>query len=109
MPVENITCRKPIMTKLMQWLLVATILFSVWVSIVTKQWVTAFAEDWMHIIVPFPLIAVLMFGLYAGVVVLWRVYNFNDCEDAAKELLEQIKEAKEDLKSKGMRFEVPGM
>ncbi|XP_046399891.1 dolichol-phosphate mannosyltransferase subunit 3 [Ischnura elegans] len=105
MPSDNSSCPKPVMTKLMQWLLGATIFFSFWVSIVTGQWKTSLTQEWMHLIIPFPLIAILMFGVYAGVVVLWRVYTFNDCEEAAKELLEQISEAKEDLKRKGMKFE----
>ena len=35
----------------------------------------------------------------------FRVATFNDCEDAAAELQAQIKEAREDLRSKGFNFE----
>ena len=34
-----------------------------------------------------------------------RVATFNDCEEAAKELQQQISEAREDLRSKGFNFE----
>ena len=34
-----------------------------------------------------------------------RVATFNDCEEAAKELQEQISEAREDLRKKGFNFE----
>jgi len=34
-----------------------------------------------------------------------RVRTFNDCPDAAKELIAQIKVAREDLASKGFKFE----
>jgi Dolichol-phosphate mannosyltransferase subunit 3 (DPM3). len=37
-------------------------------------------------------------------VVLWRVYNFNDCKEAAQELQTEIKEAKEYLSKKGYKF-----
>lgn len=40
--------------------------------------------------------------VYSVTVVLYRTLTFNNCEEAAKELLEQIKEAKKDLRSKGM-------
>jgi dolichyl-phosphate mannosyltransferase polypeptide 3 len=33
-----------------------------------------------------------------------RVYNFNDCTEAAEELKQQIEEAKADLTKKGLKF-----
>lgn len=105
MSADNVNPVKPVfMTKLMQWLLGASIFFAIWGSVVTKQLIIPVGEEWMNLIMLSPIIAVLIFGLYAGVVVLWRVYNFNNCEDAAQELLEQIKEARADLITKGMTF-----
>ncbi|KAG8228932.1 hypothetical protein J437_LFUL007324 [Ladona fulva] len=96
---------KPIiMTKLMQWLLGASVLFAIWGSFVTKQVEIPILDKWSNLVLFFPVIAIILFGLYAAMVVLWRVYNFNDCEEAAKELLEQIKEARKDLINKGMIF-----
>ena len=37
-------------------------------------------------------------------VIVVRVYNFNDCTEAALELKQQIEEAKADLKKKGLKF-----
>ena len=34
-----------------------------------------------------------------------RVATFNDCEEAARELQQQISEAREDLRKKGFNFE----
>jgi dolichyl-phosphate mannosyltransferase polypeptide 3 len=34
-----------------------------------------------------------------------RVATFNDCEEAAAELQQQISEAREDLRSKGFKFD----
>ncbi|CAH1976965.1 unnamed protein product [Acanthoscelides obtectus] len=42
--------------------------------------------------------------LYALSVVLYRVYNFNDCKEAAQQLSEEIVEAKENLASLGFKF-----
>jgi dolichyl-phosphate mannosyltransferase polypeptide 3 len=36
-------------------------------------------------------------------VVLYRTLNFNDCPEAAKELMEQIDEARTDLRKRGMK------
>lgn len=41
-----------------------------------------FEFKWMNIKIDF------FSQIYAATVVLWRVYTFNDCEDAAKELKE---------------------
>lgn len=38
-------------------------------------------------------------------IIAWRVYTFNDCEEAAKELKQEIKDAKADLSKKGFRIE----
>lgn len=42
--------------------------------------------------------------MYAGVTVLYRVFTFNDCPEAAEELQKQIDEAKADLSAKGFAF-----
>jgi dolichyl-phosphate mannosyltransferase polypeptide 3 len=51
-----------------------------------------------------PVGLVLVFGLACLFVIVYRVITFNDCEEASKELQQQIKEAQEDLKSKGLKF-----
>lgn len=51
-----------------------------------------------------PVYLLVAFGCYSLATVGYRVATFNDCEDAAKELQAQIKEAKEDLKKKGLKM-----
>lgn len=42
---------------------------------------------------------------FPKIYLLIRVFTFNDCEEAAKELQVEISEAREDLRSKGFNFE----
>lgn len=42
--------------------------------------------------------------LYAVITVLYRVFTFNDCPEAAAEIQKQIDEAKADLSAKGFKF-----
>lgn len=51
-----------------------------------------------------PVYLLVVFGCYSLATVGYRVATFNDCEDAAKELQAQIKEAKADLKKKGLKM-----
>nr|CAD7459203.1 unnamed protein product [Timema tahoe] len=89
------------MTKLMEWIFGAILFLGVWAALLTFHLNSGFLKDYSDVIIPFPLIVLL----YAATVILWRVFTFNDCEDAAKELQQQIIEAKEDLQSKGFLFE----
>lgn len=47
---------------------------------------------------------VYILQLYAAGTVLYRTFTLNDCPEAAKELQEQIREARKDLISKGFKF-----
>lgn len=38
-------------------------------------------------------------------IIAWRVYTFNDCKEAAEELQQEIKEAREDLKQRGLKLD----
>merc|ERR1711976_965218 len=51
-----------------------------------------------------PIYAVLLFGIYSVVVILYRVATFNDCPEAAEELRKQISQAKQELGAKGFEF-----
>lgn len=93
------------MTKLLEWLSAILLIFSVWFFVVFGYVQSAHLDQWMFLIIPSPVILVILFGLYALTVVLYRVFTFNDCEYAAKELQEQIVLAKEDLKLKGFVFD----
>ncbi|XP_011643311.1 dolichol-phosphate mannosyltransferase subunit 3, partial [Pogonomyrmex barbatus] len=49
-----------------------------------------------------PVIFLFHFGLYAIIVVLYRVFTFNTCESAAIELQQEIQQAVKDLQKKGV-------
>ncbi|CAL7936278.1 unnamed protein product [Xylocopa violacea] len=90
------------MTKLMEWLLPVTFFFSLWVAAITENLNLPFIIEWKHLFLFVPLIVLFLFGLYAAIVVLYRVFTFNNCQNAAVELQEQIEEAKKDLHNKGV-------
>lgn len=121
------------MTKLMEWLLFSTIFLGIWFSAITGNIKFPITAEWQQIIVFLPLIVLFLFGLYAAVTVLYRVFTFNNCENAAIELqqvsmkineaycmkllvlkfcllkcctyfFQQIEEAKKDLQSKGINL-----
>ncbi|KYQ48777.1 Dolichol-phosphate mannosyltransferase subunit 3 [Trachymyrmex zeteki] len=88
------------MTKLLEWLSCATVIFGVWFATITSN--SVLVKEWREIILFLPIISLFLFGLYAITVVLFRVFTFNTCESAAIELQRQIEEAKRDLQSKGI-------
>ncbi|XP_076241673.1 dolichyl-phosphate mannosyltransferase subunit 3 [Calliopsis andreniformis] len=90
------------MTKLMEWLLFATIFFGIWIAAVTGNINSIFITEWKPVVLFLPVIALFLFGLYAAITVLYRVFTFNNCESAAIELQQQIKEARQDLQMKGV-------
>lgn len=51
-----------------------------------------------------PVYAVAVFGVVSICIVLYRVLTFNNCDDAAKELTGQIKEAKAFYKKHGLNI-----
>ncbi|XP_011155018.2 dolichol-phosphate mannosyltransferase subunit 3 isoform X1 [Harpegnathos saltator] len=90
------------MKKLHEWLLVATGLFSVWYAALTSN--SALVKEWQSVILFLPIVFLLLFGLFAATVVIYRVFTFNTCENAAIELQQQIVEARKDLRNKGIIF-----
>ncbi|XP_058117318.1 dolichol-phosphate mannosyltransferase subunit 3 [Anopheles ziemanni] len=90
------------MTKLLEWLVAAACFLSVYVAIILRQVKHEVLEQYMFEIQLSPLFLLVLFGVYSATVVLYRTFTFNNCEEAAKELMQQIKEAKADLRSKGL-------
>ncbi|EGI65801.1 PREDICTED: dolichol-phosphate mannosyltransferase subunit 3 [Acromyrmex echinatior] len=88
------------MTKLLEWLSCATIIFGMWFATITSN--SVLVKEWREIILFLPITSLFLFGLYAITIVLFRVFTFNNCESAAIELQRQIEEAKKDLQSKGI-------
>ena len=89
------------MTKLMEWLTGFLAIFTVWLSILIGS---NLANSHPKTLFWPILFIVIPFGLFSVAEIIYRVYNFNDCAEAAKELQSEIKTAREDLKKKGMGF-----
>ena len=96
------------MTKLMEWLAGLAIIIGLWLGILFERMNSSNAESVLNI-KPYPYVVLLWpiglvaaFGIYSVMVIAKRVHDFNDCQDAAAELRQQILEAKADLKSKGL-------
>nr|CAH7725304.1 unnamed protein product [Callosobruchus chinensis] len=92
------------MTKLQEWMSGLGIIFAIWMYLITSRSHNDFVQKHYDLILYSPVICAFMFGLYALSVVLYRVYTFNDCEQAAVELAEEIQEAKENLAKLGFKF-----
>uniref|UniRef100_A0A6M2DY65 Dolichol-phosphate mannosyltransferase subunit 3 n=1 Tax=Xenopsylla cheopis TaxID=163159 RepID=A0A6M2DY65_XENCH len=92
------------MTKLVEWTFVMSCVLGIWSSIVTKTLHIPMLDDWLYLILPLPLILLFLIGIYSVTVVLYGVFTFNDCPEAAKELQKQIEEAKAELRLKGFIF-----
>ena len=87
----------------MEWLSLLAVIVSTWAAVLTQN-IGNLAIDYPNATFLWPLGLVLLFGIYAVTVIVYRVATFNDCPEAAEELQRQIKEAKEDLKQKGLQF-----
>lgn len=86
----------------MEWLLFATLFFGIWIAAISKNVNLSFIAEWKQVVLFFPLIVLFICSLYAAIIILYRVFTFNNCEHAAIELQEQIEEAKKDLQNKGI-------
>lgn len=92
------------MTKLLEWISVLSAFFAVWYSLIGGYVKHPFIDNNMTLILVSPILFVILFGLYAVTVILYRVLTFNNCEEAAKELQAEIIEAKNDLRDRGLRW-----
>ncbi|XP_054620110.1 dolichol-phosphate mannosyltransferase subunit 3 [Dunckerocampus dactyliophorus] len=92
------------MTKLLEWLFGVSVVLAVWAVVAFDLLDLKVPQPYREVAWPMPLYLLVSFGCYSLATVGYRVATFNDCEDAAKELQSQIKEAKEDLKRKGLKM-----
>ncbi|XP_060125338.1 dolichol-phosphate mannosyltransferase subunit 3 isoform X1 [Zootoca vivipara] len=93
------------MTKLLQWLWTLSILGAVWATLTLNLLgLDPLPPAWHQVLWPLPTYLLVAFGCYSLGVVGYRLATFNDCEEAARELQEQIREAREDLSRRGLRF-----
>ncbi|MED6281397.1 Dolichol-phosphate mannosyltransferase subunit 3, partial [Characodon lateralis] len=93
-----------IMTKLLQWLLGVSLLGAIWTVVAFDLLELSLPRTYREVAWPMPLYLLVSFGCYSLATVGYRVATFNDCDEAARELQEQIREAKDDLKKKGLRM-----
>ncbi|KAM8840073.1 dolichol-phosphate mannosyltransferase subunit 3 [Spinachia spinachia] len=92
------------MTKLLEWLLGVSVVGAVWALVSFDLLDLSLPQTYREVAWPMPLYLLVSFGCYSLATVGYRVATFNDCDDAAKELLEQIQEAKVDLKKRGLKM-----
>ncbi|XP_022126377.2 probable dolichol-phosphate mannosyltransferase subunit 3 isoform X1 [Pieris rapae] len=93
-----------IMTKLLEWVSAASAFFAIWYSLIGGYVKHPIIENNMDLILISPIIFLILFGVYAVTVVLYRVFTFNNCEAAFLELQKQIKEANTELTAKGLKW-----
>ncbi|KAF1947696.1 dolichol phosphate mannosyltransferas-like protein subunit 3 [Clathrospora elynae] len=89
------------MTRAQQTISIAMLLTSIYLAVFME--VVSFPQKIQKEVVPvLPFWALISFGAYLLFKLGWGVFTFNDVPDAHKELMEQITEARKDLKSKGV-------
>ena len=88
------------LTKLVQWLILAGFIVSAWLTFLHAEWMPS-----PEVALFWPLILVAAFGLASLAIIAKRVWDFNDCTEAAAELKKQIAEAKADLAAKGIKLD----
>ncbi|XP_037119449.1 dolichol-phosphate mannosyltransferase subunit 3 isoform X1 [Syngnathus acus] len=101
---RSLLCSGVIMTKLMEWLFGASVVLSAWVLVAFDPLNLSVPHTYREVAWPMPLYLLVSFGCYSLATVGYRVATFNDCQEAAQELQVQIKEAKEDLRKKGLKM-----
>uniref|UniRef100_A0A1L8EI16 Dolichol-phosphate mannosyltransferase subunit 3 n=1 Tax=Haematobia irritans TaxID=7368 RepID=A0A1L8EI16_HAEIR len=92
------------MTNLQRWLMYLLLFLIPYFGILFATIKTPGMEKLLLPLQVLPYVLVIMFGVYAAGTVLLRTFTFNDCPGAAKELQDQIQEARGDLISKGFKF-----
>ncbi|XP_056154741.1 dolichol-phosphate mannosyltransferase subunit 3 [Lampris incognitus] len=92
------------MTKLLEWVFGLLILGTAWALVTFDLLDLNLPQTYKEVAWPMPMYLIVTFGCYSLAILGYRVATFNDCDDAAKELREQIKEAKEDLRQKGLKL-----
>uniref|UniRef100_A0A3P9J4D0 Dolichol-phosphate mannosyltransferase subunit 3 n=2 Tax=Oryzias TaxID=8089 RepID=A0A3P9J4D0_ORYLA len=92
------------MTKLMQWLFGASLLGGLWALVSFDLLDLNLPHTYREVAWPMPLYLLVSFGCFSLATVGYRVATFNDCDAAAEELQEQIREAREDLRRRGLKM-----
>lgn len=90
------------MTKLLEWLFGVLAVGVAWALVTFDLLDLRLPQTYREVAWPMPLYLLVTFGCYSLATIGYRVATFNDCEGAARELQEQIREAKADLRRKGL-------
>jgi len=90
------------MTKLAEWVFGLGLFVSTWYLIFTRKIESSFSDSEI-LLAPIVLIAII--GVVLLSILIRRISTFNDCPEAAAELRKQIEQAREDLTSKGFKFD----
>ena len=96
------------MTKFLEWLAGLAAIIGLWLAVLCERMNSNGVDSvwkirpYPYLVLTWPIILVAIFGVYSLLTIARRVYDFNNCPEAAEELLQQIKEAKADLKLKGL-------
>ena len=96
------------MTKFLEWLAGLAAIIGLWLAVLCERMNSNGVDSvwkirpYPYLVLTWPIILVAIFGVYSLLTIARRVYDFNNCQEAAEELLQQIKEAKADLKLKGL-------
>lgn len=93
------------MTKLMEWLLALSLVFAIWISFFLELVLPVWSRANKITIIATPFVLVGLFGLYCVFTIAYRVATFNDCPEAEAELKQEIKEAKADLLTMGLKVD----
>ncbi|EDV49230.1 dolichol-phosphate mannosyltransferase subunit 3 [Drosophila erecta] len=92
------------MTNLQRWLFYASLFAIPYLSVLLGTVQTQLTTKYFLHIQLLPLALLVIFGIYSVWTVLYRTLTFNDCPVAAKELQDEILEARKDLIAQGFRF-----
>lgn len=92
------------MTKLLEWVFGVSVIGAAWALVTFDLLNLRLPVAYKEVAWPMPVYLLVVFGCYSLATVGYRVATFNDCEEASKELQDQIKEAKEDLRRKGLKM-----
>mgnify|MGYP000051147332 CR=1 FL=1 len=90
------------MTKLAEWLVLGITLVTIWYNFLIGRIPSALTRDQI-LFAPFIFVGIVAIAVLA--VLVRRVQTFKDSPEAAEELRKQVIQAKEDLASKGFKFD----
>ncbi|CAI8036993.1 Dolichol-phosphate mannosyltransferase subunit 3 [Geodia barretti] len=91
-------------TKLVQWLTLAGLFFAAWTSLIFEILPVQLSHAMYRVVLILPLYLLICFGSYSLATIGYRLTTFNDCEGASDELVAEVKQAREDLTKKGLKF-----